>query len=309
MPTGTIVALYMLAVVVMIGLVKLLVFFQTGGDNAPRTDLQRPIPAEMLRALVIHTQWLYIICSIVGIPWPTAVSAPMQAIVGIWSTTSGSSIGFDCIFQNKGLPVGAQKLLICLLTPVGVLFIVLGIEVVLHLLRPRKFGTIRHEFASVTMCIVFMFLPTWVSTTLSLFECVPLDKPVAAPFQAEAVGSWWVEDMSQLCYSHSGYHRTLALGLGIPLTLLFCVVLPAGVFVFMWYSRKQGKLQDMHFQKHYGFMYQLWRDEWCWWESVLIFQTICLVVVSIFGFSLGPAHREQWSPQQCWQLWACCCLQ
>jgi DMSO reductase anchor subunit len=74
--------------------------------------------------------------------------------------------------------------------------IVLGIEVVLHLLRPRKFGTIRHEFASVTMCIVFMFLPTWVSTTLSLFECVPLDKPVAAPFQAEAVGSWWVEDMS-----------------------------------------------------------------------------------------------------------------
>jgi hypothetical protein len=47
----------------------------------------------------------------------------------------------------------------------------------------------------------------------------------------------------------------------------------------------------MHFQKHYGFMYQLWRDEWCWWESVLIFQTICLVVVCIFGFSLGPAHQ------------------
>jgi hypothetical protein len=59
----------------------------------------------------------------------------------------------------------------------------------------------------------------------------------------------------------------------------------------MWYSRKQGKLQDMQFQKHYGFMYRLWRDEWCWWEAVVLLQTCALVMVSTFGFSLGPFYQ------------------
>ena len=242
----------------------MVMFFQTAADLALRTDLRRPIPAEMLRALIIHAQWLYIIGNL-DVPLPQSLQYPVQVIGGIWSSTSGSSLGLECILSTTSrVPVAIQKVLICLFTPAGIVCAVLIIETVMHFLRPRKSGTVGHDFASVVMCIVFMFLPTWVNTALSLFTCVTLDKPVAAPYQAEAVGSWWVEDMSQLCYSRSGYHRGWALGLGIPLTLLFCVALPAGVFVFMWYSRKQGKLQDMQFQKHYGFMYRLWRDEWCW---------------------------------------------
>ena len=141
------------------------------------------------------------------------------------------------------------------------------------------------------MCIVLMFLPTWVGTVLSLFACVPLDMPVEPPFQAEAVGSWWVDDMSEVCYSSSGYHRGWALGLGIPLTLLLCVALPAGTFAFMWYSRKQGRLSDLQFQKHYGFMYRMWRDEWCWWEAVVLVQTCVLVMVSTFGWGLGGYYQ------------------
>jgi hypothetical protein len=207
--------------------------------------------------------------------------------------TSGSNLGIECILSNGSvLPVAIQKVLVCLFTPACIVVAVLFIEAVMHYLRPRKSHTIGHnDFASVVMCIVFMFLPTWVNTALSLFTCVPLDTPVEAPLQAEAVGSWWVEDKSQLCYSRSGYHRGWALGLGIPLTLLFCVALPAGVFVFMWFSRKQGKLQGMQFQKHYGFMYRLWRDEWCWWESVVLLQTCALVMVSTFGFALGPFYQ------------------
>ena len=293
-------AVYLLAALAMIGLVKLLVYFQTA-DLASRTDLQTPTPSELLRALVIHSQWLYIICNLVGIPWPAALTVPMQVIGGIWSSTSGSSVGFDCILRgSKGLPVPVQKLLICLFTPVGILCVVLAMEVFLRNLRVRvlptrrmvaKPGSAHHEIAGVAMCIVFMFLPTWVNTSLSLFTCITLDAPVDAPYQAESVGSWWVEDMSQMCYSRSGYHRGWALGLGIPLTLLFCLALPIGVFLFMWYSRKQGKLQDMQFQKHYGFMYRLWRDEWCWWEAVVIFETICLVMMSTFGFALGPFYQ------------------
>jgi hypothetical protein len=160
----------------------------------------------------------------------------------------------------------------------------------MHFLRPRKSPSAGHDFVSVVMCIVLMFFPTWVNTTLSLFACVTLDTPAAPPFQAEAVGSWWVEDMSQQCYA--GYHKGWALGLGIPLTLLFCVGLPGGVFVFMWRSRQQGRLQDAQFQKHNGFVFRHWRDEWCWWEAVMLLQTCALVVVSTFGFALGRYYHS-----------------
>jgi len=282
---------YVIAVFAMVGLVKLLVHFSTSAD-AVRIDRHTPIPAELLRALVLHCQFLYIIGMMVGVPWPATLAWPLQIIGGIWSSTSGSSIGFDCILQgSKGLPVPVQKLLICLFTPVGVLCCVLAIEAVLHFLRPQKSASAGHDFASVVMCIVFMFLPTWVHTALSLFTCVPLDNPVQPPFQAEAVGRWWVEDLSELCYSRSGYHRGWALGLGIPLTLLFCVALPAGVAVFMWYARKNGRLHNPQFKRHYGWICRQWRDEWCWWEAVVLLQTCALVMVSTFGFALGPFYQ------------------
>jgi hypothetical protein len=237
---AAIIVLYVTAALGMIGMFKLSVYFQTAADVTPRTNLQRPTAAELLRALVIHAQWLYIISMMVGVPWPATLAWPLQVVGCIWSSTSGSSIGFECnLRESAGMSVAAQKLLICLLTPVGVLCGVLMIEAAMHYM-PRSSRTVGHDFASVVMCIVFMFLPSWVNTSLSLFTCITLDTPVEAPYQAEAVGSWWVEDMSQLCYSRSGYHRGWALGLGIPLTVLLCVALPAGVFLFMWFSRKQG---------------------------------------------------------------------
>lgn len=185
-----------------------------------------------------------------------------------------------------------QKILICLFTPLGILFAVLLIEVVMHYMRPNKSARAGHDFASLVMCIVFMFMPTWVNTVLSLFACVPLDTPVESPYQATAVGNYWVEDMAQVCYSRGSYHRGWALGLGIPLTFVLCVGLPAAAFCFMWISSKRGKLADPEFQKHYGFMYRLWDERVCYYESVLLLQTTALVAIATFGFVMGPYYSS-----------------
>jgi hypothetical protein len=141
------------------------------------------------------------------------------------------------------------------------------------------------------MSVVFLFLPTWVSTTLALFTCIQLDRPATWPYQAEAVGTWWVEDMSQQCYSPVGYHKHWALGLGIPLVVLLCLMLPGGVCLFLWHSQKKGKLTEPAFERHYGFMYSLWRAEVCWHQAVVVLQTIGLVMVATFGFALGPYYQ------------------
>lgn len=135
MPTTAIIVLYVVAAIAMVGLVKLLVCFSTT-DAGTRTN-QTLTPAEVLRALVIHAQWLYILSMMVGVPWPASLIVPLQVVGGIWSSTSGSSIGFDCILRGtRGAPVAIQKLLICLFTPVGIMCGVLAIEAVMHYMRP-----------------------------------------------------------------------------------------------------------------------------------------------------------------------------
>ena len=44
-------------------------------------------------------------------------------------------------------------------------------------------------------------------------------------------------------------------------------------------------------KKHYSFMYRMWRDEWCWWEAVVLVQTCVLVMVSTFGWGLGGYYQ------------------
>jgi hypothetical protein len=201
MAKGAIITLYVLRAVAMVGLVKLLVYFSIAADTTTRPDLLQPVHVELLKLLVIHSQWLYIICNFVAVPWPSTLSFPMQVISGIWSSTSGSSIGLECVLtRGAGLPVAVQKVLISLFTPLGILCAVLLIEVLMRYLRPNKSARVGHAFARLVMCIVFMFMPTWVDTVLSLFACVPLDTPVEWPYQAAAVGSYWVEDMAQVCY-------------------------------------------------------------------------------------------------------------
>jgi hypothetical protein len=219
----------------------------------------------------------------------------MQVISGIWSTSNGSSLGLECILlPRRALPVAIQKVLLCLFTPVAIICVVVAIKAIMHLFKPARGGkhtSARHFFSSIVMSVVFLFLPTWVGTAFSLFTCIQLDSPAARPFQAEAVGTWWVEDLSQQCYSTVGYHKRWAVGLGIPLILLLCVVLPGGVFVFMVHSRQRGKLTDPEFEHHYGFMYHLWRPEVCWYQAVVVLQTIGLVMVATFGFALGPYYQ------------------
>ena len=228
MSQAAIVAVYAAAVVGMIGLTKLLVFSSTLSSSTSRPDLKQPLPVELLRILVLHGQWLFIMSNMVGMPWPASMVYPFQVIGGIWSSTSGSNIGFECILStNSTIPVAIQKLLICLLTPFGILCVVLLSEVLMKHCASRASGgwanrlfgssqmpdrratlsVVRHELASLIITIVFLFLPVWVGTAFSLFACVRLDDPASWPYQARAVGSYWVEDMSQQCFSSSGYHK------------------------------------------------------------------------------------------------------
>jgi hypothetical protein len=141
---------------------------------------------------------------------------------------------------------------------------------------------------SLFLCMSFLFLPTWTHAAFSLFTCVPLDVATSPPYEANAVGSFWAQDMSERCYTRDSYHMAWALGLGIPLLLLLCVGLPLGLFGWLWLSKRRGKLANDRFRSQFGFLYRTWQEDVCWWEAVVVLQTVVLVIVGTFGYALGP---------------------
>jgi hypothetical protein len=278
-----IISLYVLAAVAMMALIKLMLHFEKQSGKRMRQGLQQTLPEELLKIMVLHGQWLYIISYLVGVPWPATLAVPLQIVTGLWSSASGSSIGFECVLKaTSRIPLGIQKELLCLFTPLAIMCVILAYEAVMHFVNPAQHAKASDKLFSLGVCVVFLFLPTWLNSVFSLFTCVKLDEG----------RTWWVHDMSQQCFLPSGYHRKWALGLGVPLLVLLCVVLPLAVFLFMWRSRRSKRLDDPDFIRHYGFMYRLWREGVCWWEAVVILQTAGLVLVATFGFSLGPYRQS-----------------
>jgi hypothetical protein len=292
-PTATI-ALYSAAALVMLVAIRVLAALALADAGVASPDQARP--CDLVKPLVLYAQYLFIITSINGVPWPQPVSVVVQALSFFWSSTSSNSLGLDCVLRHSAaLPLAIQKTLFSLLMPVAMLLVLLLVDILwsrlqsLRRSRPRRARVVKtHDmFLSLCICISFLFLPTWLHAVFGLFTCVALDVPATFPFEADAVGSYLATDMSEQCYNSSGYHRAWALGLGMPLLVLFCCVVPVGLFVFLWISRRRGMLSSDDFRKHFGFLYRTWREDVCWWEAISVCQTICLVAIGTFGHVLG----------------------
>jgi hypothetical protein len=176
-----------------------------------------------------------------------------------------------------------------------VMFAVLVVlDVVAHiLLRNRQLNAVSLN-ATVginAMVVSFFFMPSILRSAFGWFACIPIDAPVAAPYVAGAVGSFWLHDTDQLCYQ--GYHRAWALALGLPLLLLVCGLLPAGI---LWVV-----LRQMHQQHHLPsgnsqlyscvFLQSIYRPACRWWEVLVFCETAVLTAVAVFGHRLGPLHH------------------
>jgi hypothetical protein len=298
MKPAAIITLYTLAAVVLLLAVRGLSALALAEAGRPATAGQ-PRAVDLTKPLVVYAQWLFIVMNMSGVPWPASLSVPLQALAWFWSSASANSLGLDCVLpHNSRTPVAVQKVLFGLLMPLAILSVLLCCEVLLSLccrrarcLRSHRHLSMTDRALSLFLCMSFLFLPTWTHVAFSLFMCVPLDVETSLPYQANAVGSFWAEDMSERCYTRQGHHMAWALGLGVPLLLLFCVGLPLGLFVWLWLSRRRGKLADDRFRSQFGFLYRTWREEVCWWEAVVVLQTIVLVMVGTFGYALGPYYQ------------------
>ena len=124
---------------------------------------------------------------------------------------------------------------------------------------------------------------------LGFFACVSLDNAdaVGDPFPqyatANATHGYWVHSMDQACWQ--GWHLKWALGLGLPCLVIFCVVIPAALLIGL--LSHKSKLGSASFRSHFGLLYRNYRQERYCWEGAMAVQTVLLVAVSVFRYTVG----------------------
>lgn len=251
-------------------------------------------PSSILQPLVVYLQWAALTLTT---PDNAVASTAMQllskCIQWVWSAASPEAINFACVLTGgSGLPPAPiVRLLYYLLSPVLMVAALLLIEGISILLRQRWDRTsastlnVMHQLLSTGWVVVFFYLPSTARYALSMFACVHVDSAAAAPYAADAVGSFWVLDMSQRCMA--GYHKRWALGLGLPVAVAV-VMLPIGIAVFL--ARNHHRLHDCVFQPNYGYLYKHYKPSCAWYEACTMCQTLVLVVLSVFSYSVGPFY-------------------
>lgn len=238
--------------------------------------------------LCVFLQWMLVVAT-VNVEWPPALFGPYTALSWFFQTGM-SATGLECVLARgrKSVPLAVQKVVLNLMVPVAILGILLLVEALITQVRKwrhKKRGTytaaanrrmFRHAgtFARTSIVAVFFFLPLLLRTVYGLFACVTLDRvsPNQGPSFVElnAPGSYWLLDTDQQCFR--GYHTGWAFGLGVPLLLLLCLVLPFGIVGYLCWCRRKNVLGDAYYSQHYGFLYESYTRRCCFWEGVVAMQ-------------------------------------
>jgi hypothetical protein len=231
------------------------------------------------------------ILSSLNVRYPESLTAPFQALLWLFSSSSPRALGIDCILRNRGhITVAAQEFVLSILMPVGIMLVLVAYEMLVGFAKRARSGhaarQVReqlHKLMATGIIVLTTFLPQLLRAVFGLFACVPLDVPASSPYEAGAVGSFWVNHMSQQCWE--GYHKVLALAAGVPLILLLCVVWPGSVLLFL--LRHKGSDLYASEMRHYAFLFESYKPSKAWWEVVIVAQLSLLVAISVFSVRLG----------------------
>lgn len=192
------------------------------------------------------------------------------------------------------MPIVAQTVLIRLATPATVFLAILLVRKMLKCMRTCSccVETTKAELIVTSLVVLFFFYPKLLHTGLTMFACIPIDDAHLAsdPYpqfaSANASRGYFVWDVQQACWE--GWHLSWVLGLGLPCMLCFCILVPVGMYFML--QRNRASPEGTPSDNYTCCLYHCFTPDRYYWEVVASAQTIVLVAVSTFSFSLGAFH-------------------
>jgi hypothetical protein len=244
--------------------------------------------SDVFKVLIVHLQYLSIIGNLL-VDWPSVLRVMIDATRLVFVASSSQIVSWDCL---GGIGNGA----VMALSIIVHLAIVMLACAAMALLHRRLGGHVAGPSAALAKsttagssndglldCLVatllvglFLFYSVLVSTSLSAFACVGVDS-----------NSFCIKDMVVQCWSRQ--HLQSSLFIGVVGVLVFCILVPA--LTIWWQARNGSRLDDVGFQRRYGFLYRLYRPSYRFWEGVVCLQPLSLVCIDTFGRRHGAFYQ------------------
>ncbi len=144
--------------------------------------------------------------------------------------------------------------------------------------RKKSPKTWTRKMRASVVALLYLVWPGLCSEVFALFAC-----------RSTCGASRLLADLNELCFE--GRHAAFALGLGLPMLVLYVVGLPAAA-LFMVYrihrrAAMRGKpMSDLKGHLTFGLFYSAFRKEVWWWEATVAARKIGIAAIGVFGTAM-----------------------
>lgn len=136
--------------------------------------------------------------------------------------------------------------------------------------------------------LLFLMYPMQVRIALSMLTCVHIPND----------GTFLFADLEEPCFV--GRHLTYTMGLFLPQCFLYVIGMPlASLFIVMFnqnlvaYDLKEtSPAKAKSFRMRYGLLYMGYSKDRAWWETVISFRKVIIVVIASFGSMSGGVELQ-----------------
>lgn len=294
------VAMYVVSFVVLMVVIWFMAHVTWLDNQDANSDMRM---SDILKVVILYVQCLVVLTH-VPVEWPGSVAAVFAGLTWLFSAGNSQLLSFDCLLGDVQLllPVAVVRQLVYLLAPVAMFIAVVLLQCCVRLghrawrlshKRAMAQGVLSEVWGRIPVIAIvtlMFFYPSLIHVALSMFACYPIDTAGGLYPQyavANASRGYWQYDMQQACWE--GWHRSWALGLGLPFTAIFCVGVPLSIMLLLWFNRQRH--DELSFRKHCGVLYRLYQKRCYAWEAVVAVYLVLLVLVSVFGPNLGVWHE------------------
>ena len=137
----------------------------------------------------------------------------------------------------------------------------------------------KNELVASIIIVMFLFHPQILRYMLSAFACQEIDSNEY----------WLISNLDILCWH--GEHSFYTLYVAFPGLVLWGLFAPGFVLVFILKYRKYLKEADM--LTRFGFLFLGYKSHLYYWEFVIIYRKIVIVMISVFLSTVSNAVQGQ----------------
>jgi hypothetical protein len=192
--------------------------------------------------------------------------------LGYVNKASSHALSFSCYFETEQTDMHYNKLLLTALSPFFVAMAAIAVWSVVYLIKHDR-SVFRNQMIASIIVLLFLIHPEIVSSMFTHLSCDQLDDG----------NHYLLSDMAIECYE--GRHNTYTFAVVIPSLIVWGFGIPAVVLVAL--IRKRNELKKYAVRGKYGFMYNGYKPEKFYWEWLIVYREISIIIVAVLMVSLG----------------------